>query len=194
MIKGGPRAKESSRGRRLSPVTSLTVRILASAIVLCGASVSVAGCTSDGISAKPTPTASRGVPFGSDYSSARCPSAKVASKALGTAVTLMSAKLKGYEFDCNYAGQGGVSVLVGYNYNDSLSAGTFLHDLEKFTELANIHRVPNVGTVAYEQANPSGAISVLAIAHNYTIALLANGASTQGDDKLERIAVNAWSH
>jgi hypothetical protein len=118
----------------------------------------------------------------------------VASKALGASVTLKSAKLKGYEFDCNYSGAGPVTVQVSFQFNDSISARTFLHDLEQLTELANLHQVPNVGTVAYEQAYASGDIGVLSIAHGYTIGLLAHGASTQGDDNLERIAVNSWSH
>ena len=174
-------------------MSSRALRIFVSGIVLCSVFVSIAGCTPGGSSAQPTPTASRGVPFGSDYSSGRCPSSKVATKALGASVTLKSSKLKGYEFDCNYTGPGAVTVLIAYQYNHSISAHTFLHDLEQVAELSNIHRVPNVGTVAYEQANLQGGISVVAIAHGYTIALLANGASTQGDDKLERIAVNAWS-
>ena len=178
----------------MTRISSRTLRIVVSGIVLCGAFVSIAGCTSSGGSTQPTPTASRGVPFGSDYSAGKCPSSRVASKALGASVTLKSSKLKGYEFDCNYTGPGAVTVLIAYQYNHSLSAHAFLHDLEQFTELADIHRVPNVGTVAYEQANPSGGISVVAIAHGYTIALLANGTPIQGDDSLERIAVNAWSH
>jgi hypothetical protein len=167
--------------------------MVASAIVLCSAPLFVAGCTSTGVSGQPTPSASRGVPFGSDYSSGKCPSSMVASKALGVAVKLESSKLKGYEFDCGYSGPGAVTVVIAYQHNNSISARTFLHDLEQFTELPDIHRVQHVGTVAYEEANESGGISVVAIAHSYTIALLANGVPIQGDDNLERIAVNAWS-
>ncbi len=165
--------------------------VFASVIAIAGGAMALSACAGAPTTLGPTPTASRGVLFGSDYSSGTCPSSSSASKALRKTVSLKSSKLVGYEFYCKYSGS--AVAEINYTYNHNRSASDLKSSLAEAAGTDKLHRVPDTQDVAYEWAS-AREILVAGVAHGYTISVTSSGASVVGVDELERIAIQAWSN
>jgi hypothetical protein len=185
---------DDSMSPRMPSGKPLRWRGIVALAVAVGMALSLGACTAYGWGAQPTPTASRGVPFGTDYSSGRCPSSSATSKALGVDIDLKSAKLHGYEFDCSYSNGSGETAEVSYNSSAHASVRGVEHQLDGLFGKSNLTYIPNLGSGTWIVKSASGAISVLALAHGYSISVVTNGGTASGEARLERIAVDDWTH
>jgi hypothetical protein len=169
------------------------MRLLLSVLAI-GVSISVlTGCTSSTHRAASTPTASAGVPLGSDYASGNCPSSSVVSSALSKSVSKQSSKSTGNEFDCDYRADG-ITVKVTYEYNDNITGVNFQRSLAQIFGKNSLHSVSNIRAVAWEWVVKNGDVFVAGIAHGFTVTVSSNSASAAVSERLERIAVNQWAH
>jgi hypothetical protein len=165
------------------------LRLLAVAGTLAFGSLSIAGCTttthSSRVSADSTPT-------GSNYLE-RCPSSSSVSRVIHVTV-VQSRKVQGPELDCNYEASHGPGVQMAFTYSGLSSASNLSRALAPLIGRQNLTSIRGVGSAAYEYPTPGGEISVVAIAHGYTISLLASGLTPPVVAGVAKIAVAAWKH
>ena len=173
----------------MSPARRRPLNALAFAAAVCLVPLLVAGCTSNLGSSHPSPSSP---PRGSNCL-AGCPSLPGVSKEIHAGL-IQSRKDLGSELDCDYRATSGPRVQIGFAYSGVSSAARLSRALAPLVGRENLTPISGIGRGAFEYPTSDGEICVVAIAHGYTISVLASGMAPSVVTEVAKDGVGAWKH